>query len=72
MIIYDLLWKRSEDKGKARWEKVGILMEKDDGRKSVKIDMIPANNWDGWLVVAERKGREELFKEQGSEELEPF
>ncbi len=72
MIIYDLLWKRSEDKGKARWEKVGILMEKDDGRKSVKIDMIPVYNWDGWLVVAERKAREELFKEQDSEELGPF
>jgi hypothetical protein len=28
MKVYDLLWKRSEDKGKARWEKVGILMEK--------------------------------------------
>jgi hypothetical protein len=37
MKIYDLLWKRSENKGKARWERVGILMDK-DGKLSVKID----------------------------------
>lgn len=55
--IYDLLWKKSEDKeGKARWEAVGIFLEKDDGKKSVKIDMIPAGkDWDGWLAVSERK-----------------
>lgn len=61
MKIYDLLWKRSEDKGKARWERVGILMTKDDGKMSVKIDLIPASAWDGWLVVSERKEREEPF-----------
>ena len=57
--IYDLLWKRTEDKnGKARWEKVGVLMDKDDGKKSVKIDLMPASGWDGWLVVAERKPKD--------------
>ena len=58
MKVSDLLWKRSEDKGKARWEKVGVLMEKEEGKRSVKLDLIPASNWDGWLVVAERKERE--------------
>jgi|GEM_PF-928467 len=54
--IYDLLWKKSEDKeGKARWETVGILLEKGDGKKSVKIDMVPAGQWDGWLTASERK-----------------
>jgi hypothetical protein len=62
MKIYDLLWKRSEDKkGKARWEKVGVLMTKDDGKMSVKIDLIPVGNWDGWLVVSERREKEEPF-----------
>lgn len=56
MKIYDLLWKKTDnDKtGKARWEKVGILMDR-EGKLSVKIDVIPATNWDGWLVVSERK-----------------
>jgi hypothetical protein len=73
MTMYDLLWKRSEDKGKARWEKVGILMEKDDGKKSVKIDLVPVGQWDGWLVVAERRAKEDFGKEPPfSSEPEPF
>ncbi|NWF98677.1 MAG: hypothetical protein HXY52_07075 [Nitrospirae bacterium] len=57
MEIYDLLWKRpdSEKSGKVFWEKVGILVNK-DGKMSVKIDMIPARDWDGWLEVMKKKG----------------
>jgi hypothetical protein len=59
MTIYDLLWKRAEDKnGKARWEKVGVLIEK-DGKLSLKLDLIPVSkDWDGWLVVSERKDKD--------------
>jgi hypothetical protein len=60
MAIYDLLWKEGEDKGgKARWSKVGILMEKEGGKRSVKLTTLPVGSWDGWLVVAERKERDE-------------
>lgn len=75
MKVYDLLWRKAEDEktGKARWEKVGVLIEKDEGKMSIKIDLIPATNWDGWLVVSERKAREEAAKEpMFSSELEPF
>ena len=34
------------------------LMEKEDGKKSVKLDLIPVGSWDGWLVVSERKEKE--------------
>ncbi len=55
MKLYNLLWKRKEDaQGKARWERVGVLVEK-DGKKNVKLDVMPIGNWDGWLVVSERK-----------------
>jgi hypothetical protein len=56
MKMYDLLWKKNgnEKGGKVFWEKVGILMDR-DGKFSVKIDLVPASNWDGWLVVTERK-----------------
>lgn len=57
--VYDLLWKRGENRGKTQWERVGVLIEKEDGKMSVKIDLIPAGNWDGWLVVSERRQREE-------------
>ncbi len=53
--IYDLLWKKSESNEKTQWERVGIMLEKEDGKKSVKLDLVPAVNWDGWLVVSERK-----------------
>jgi hypothetical protein len=56
MKIYDLLWKRNdgEKSGKVFWQKVGILVDK-EGKLSVKIDLLPAGNWDGWLTVSERK-----------------
>jgi len=56
MEIYDLLWKRpdSEKSGRVFWEKVGILTNK-NGKMSVKIDMIPARDWDGWLEVLKKK-----------------
>ena len=59
MKIYDLLWKReekSEDKkdSKTRWENVGVLIE-NEGKRSVKLNVIPVGDWDGWLTVVERK-----------------
>ena len=54
---FDVLWKKSENNGKALWERVGVMIEKEDGKKSIKLDMIPAGNWEGWLVVSERKSR---------------
>jgi len=74
MTIYDLLWKRPDSKSeKVRWEKVGVLIDK-DGKKSIKLDLMPVSkDWDGWLVVSERKAREESGKEPPfSNELEPF
>ena len=56
--IYDLLWKKAEDKGKPQWQRVGVLLEKEDGKRSMKLDLVPAGGWDGWLVVSERKSKE--------------
>ncbi len=30
-------------------------MEEEDGKKSLKLDLLPVGPWDGWLVVAEEK-----------------
>ncbi len=59
--IYDLLWKKSENEGKAQWARVGIMLVKKDGKKSMKLDFVPAGEWDGWLVVSERKNKEKEF-----------
>jgi hypothetical protein len=44
MMIYDLLWKRPDSKSeKVRWEKVGVLIDK-DGKKSIKLDLMPVSS----------------------------
>ena len=58
--IFDLLWKKSENDGKAHWERVGVMLVKDDGKKSIKFDVMPVGQWDGWLVVSERKAKEKV------------
>ena len=58
--IFDLLWKKSENDGKAQWERVGVMLVKDDGKKSMKMDVLPIGQWDGWLVVSERKAKEKV------------
>jgi hypothetical protein len=56
-----LLWKKSETNGKARWERIGTLIDKGD-KKSIKLDMLPVSKeWDGWLVVSERRERGKAF-----------
>jgi hypothetical protein len=54
----DLLWKQAEYEGKAQWQRVGVMIEKEDGKRSVKLDLLPTGSWDGWLVVAARKQKE--------------
>jgi hypothetical protein len=56
--VFDLLWKRSENQGKAQGERVGVMLEKGDGKRSMKLDLMPAGEWDGWLVVSERRPKE--------------
>jgi len=61
MKLYDLLYKKSEYKnGKARWERVGTLIDKGD-KKSIKLDMLlVSKEWTGgWWFP--RKEREESF-----------
>ena len=46
--------------GKARWEKVGVLIDK-ESKKSIKLDLIPVSKGlDGWLVVSEKKDKKEI------------
>lgn len=55
-VVYNLLHKvqtQINGKNKVRWEKVGVMIEKEDGRLSVKLNLVPVQ-WDGWLVVKEK------------------
>lgn len=36
-----------------------MVLEKEDGKKSLKLDLVPTGpGWDGWLVIIERRPRE--------------
>jgi hypothetical protein len=38
---------------------IGVLIDK-DRKKSIKLNLIPVSKeWDGWLVVSERKQQQE-------------
>lgn len=61
-IIKDLVWiEKVEGRDKPSYHNVGIYMKKDDGKESIKLNMIPAGNWTGWLSIFERKEKEEGF-----------
>ena len=55
-MVYDLLYKKGEHEGRAMWLRCGVLIEKENGKMSVKFDTVPVSGqWDGWLVVSERR-----------------
>jgi hypothetical protein len=40
----------SAGEAKKRYQKVGVVMESDEGRLSMKLDMLPVTKeWSGWL-----------------------
>jgi hypothetical protein len=57
--VYDIVYGQSnENKEKTQWLKVGVLIEKEDGKMRIKLDAIPVGNWDGWLGVFEKEKKE--------------
>jgi hypothetical protein len=42
---------------KSRWTKIGVMLEKPDGKRSIKLEALPLPNKDGevWLQVFEDK-----------------
>lgn len=55
MKVYEIVYvQQNNEKEKTQWLKVGVLIEK-DGKMRIKLDLIPAARWDGWLNVFEKK-----------------
>jgi len=63
MKIYDVVYAQQQngdkEKQKTQWIRVGVLLEKEDGKMRIKLDAIPIGNWDGWLNVFERQEKKE-------------
>ena len=55
-ILKDLCWvEKVEGKDKPRYHNVGIYRKGDDGKESIKLNVIPATGWNGWLSIFEKK-----------------
>jgi hypothetical protein len=64
MKIYDVVYAQQqngdkEKTQKTQWIRLGVLLEKEDGKMRIKLDAIPTGNWDGWLNVFERQEKKE-------------
>jgi hypothetical protein len=59
--VYDIVYAQQSngDKEKTQWIRVGVLLEKEDGKMRIKLDTIPTGNWDGWLNVFEKSEKKE-------------
>jgi len=46
---------------KTRWTKIGIMLEKADGKRSIKLEVLPLPSKEGevWLQVFENKPKAE-------------
>ena len=62
--VYDVLYKRGEHDGRGIWIKCGIVLQKPDGKMSLKLDVVPVGEFDGWLVISER--RQQNGRSQGN------
>lgn len=70
--FYNLVYAEDIGKDKPKYHKVGILMVKDDGKMSVKIDAVPTGNWNGWLNVYSQDKDKQSSQPQKQTDVEPF
>ncbi len=62
MKKYDVVRiKKIDGRDKPIYENCGVLIMKDDGKISLKINTMPVGDWDGWLSCFEQRPREEAF-----------
>ena len=72
MIIKNIVWIEDVGKEKPQYHNVGILLEKDDGKVSIKLNTIPASGWNGWLSVFEQKKRDDVPARDVNSDMEAF
>ena len=59
----------SNGEEKTSWKQAGKLFIKEDGKMSIKIDMMPVGEFDGWFQVFDPKPRDE---QSGYKQREAF
>lgn len=73
MEIRDLVFVQNvEGRDKPIYKNCGIVMFKDDGKVSVKIDMLPTHGFQGWLQVFEKREKPAPKQVDETTDIEPF
>ena len=64
-------YKRGENEGEGLWSKCGVMLKKNNGKQSIKFDVMPVSTeWDGWLVVSARIPK--VYGQDGRTEVSVF
>lgn len=55
---------RQTGKTKKQYRTVGAVLQNDDGRMSLKLELIPAVNFNGWINFYEPRDKEQRPQQQ--------
>lgn len=61
---------RQTNEEKTNWAKCGVLLQRDDGKYRIKMDLLPVNPEDGWFAVFEDKPKQERKQESKQEDMD--
>ena len=72
--IYDVVAIVGEKQdGKPRYQNCGFVFEKEDGKKSLKLNSIPVfKDWDGWFLLFDAEPKEAPPAKQPEDTEIPF
>lgn len=59
---------RQTGKTKKQYRTVGAVLQNDDGRLSLKLELIPAVNFNGWINFYEPREREQKPQQTGNDD----
>ena len=72
-MIKDIMFvERVEGRDKPNYHKIGIVMIKDDGKMSIKLNSVPVGVWNGWLSVFDQKPKTSGPIPEVESGIEPF
>jgi hypothetical protein len=72
MTVKDVVHSRKGKDDKTQYQNVGMLLIKDDGKMSIKLNAVPVGEWDGWLQVYDKKAKSANSSGSGSGSYDPF
>lgn len=54
-VCFGIRYKDGRGDEKTRWNRIGKAFHYDNGGVSIKLDMVPAAEWDGWINLFDER-----------------